>query len=99
MTTVLDFTVRPDRLRGRGAVSNASGRYEKTSRVLIDDGWSGQQDIAAAYARTPTTGDDGWDDGWRAEDAAPPPLRTEVIRDATRSIIARNKSPDISFDQ
>ena len=27
------------------------------------------------------------------------PLRTEVIHDATRSIIARNKSPDISFDQ
>ena len=29
----------------------------------------------------------------------PPPLRTEVIHDATRTIIARNKSPDISFDQ
>jgi DNA repair photolyase len=43
--------------------------------------------------------DDGWDDGWRDEDLPPPPLRTEVIRDATRSIIARNKSPDISFDQ
>ncbi|MEJ0025449.1 MAG: PA0069 family radical SAM protein [Rhizomicrobium sp.] len=43
--------------------------------------------------------DDGWDDGWRDEDGAPPPLRTEVIRDATRTIIARNKSPDISFDQ
>ncbi len=43
--------------------------------------------------------DDGWDDGWRDEDGTPPPLRTEVIRDATRSIIARNKSPDISFDQ
>ena len=43
--------------------------------------------------------DDGWDDGWRTEDGAPPPLRTEVIHDATRSIIARNKSPDISFDQ
>ncbi len=43
--------------------------------------------------------DDGWDDGWRSDDAAPPPLRTEVIHDATRSIIARNQSPDISFDQ
>jgi DNA repair photolyase len=43
--------------------------------------------------------DDGWDDGWRAEDHAPPPLRTEITLDATRSIIARNKSPDISFDQ
>jgi DNA repair photolyase len=43
--------------------------------------------------------DDGWDDGWREGDQTPPPLQTEVIRDATRTIIARNKSPDISFDQ
>ena len=43
--------------------------------------------------------DDGWDDGWRDDDLAPPPLRTEVIRDATRTIITRNKSPDISFDR
>jgi DNA repair photolyase len=78
MTTVLDSTIRPDTLRGRGALSNASGRYERQSRVLLDD---------------------GWDDGWREGDVAPPPLRTEVIHDATRSIIARNQSPDISFDQ
>src|ERR1700754_2579295 len=78
MTIVLDTTIRPEVLRGRGALSNAVGRYEKQTRVLLDD---------------------GWDDGWRADDDAPPPLRTEVIADSTRSIIARNKSPDISFDQ
>src|SRR5689334_2155646 len=78
MTVVLDTTIRPEVLRGRGALSNAVGRYEKQTRVLVDD---------------------GWDDGWRTEDGAPPPLRTEIIHDATRSIIARNKSPDISFDQ
>jgi len=78
MTTVLNLTVDQRLLRGRGAKSNAAGRYEPHSRVLVDD---------------------GWDDGWRDEDLPPPPLRTEVIRDATRSIIARNKSPDISFDQ
>src|ERR1700754_1949039 len=78
MTTVLDSTIRPELLRGRGALSNHVGRYEKQSRVLVDD---------------------GWDDGWRADDEAPPPLRTEVIRDATRSVIAHNKSPDLSFDQ
>ena len=78
MTVVLERTADPRLLRGRGALSNAVGRYERQTRALVDD---------------------GWDDGWRDDDLAPPPLRTEVIRDATRTIIARNNSPDISFDQ
>ncbi len=76
MTIVLGSTIRHARLQGRGALSNASGRYEKQARLLVDD---------------------GWDDGWRADDDAPPAMRTEVIQDASRTIIARNKSPDISF--
>src|SRR5437588_11820672 len=75
MTTVLDTTADPRRLRGRGALSNASGRYERESRVLFDDGWSD------------------------ARDDEPPPLKTEVLIDTTRTIIARNNSPDISFQQ
>jgi len=78
MTTVLERTVDPSLSRGRGALSNVVGRYERQTRALVDD---------------------GWDDGWRDDDLSPPPLRTEVIRDATRTIIARNKSPDISFDR
>ena len=78
MTTVLNTTIRPEIVRGRGALSNQMGRYEKQTRFLVDD---------------------GWDDGWRSEDATPPSIRTEVIHDATRSIISRNQSPDISFDQ
>ena len=77
MTTVLNTTIRPEILRGRGAPSNQMGRYEKQTRFLVDD---------------------GWDDGWRSEDATPPSIRTEVIHDATRSIITSNKSPDLSFD-
>jgi DNA repair photolyase len=64
----------PEGRRGRGSVSNASGRYEPERRVALDDGWG-------------------------SLDAEPPPLRTSVTVDATRSIIARNKSPDISFDR
>ncbi len=41
----------------------------------------------------------GFDDGWGAVDEEPAPLRTEVTKDSTRSIIARNDSPDISFSQ
>lgn len=66
--------VHPDARRGRGAVSNAAGRYEREGRVSADDGWDNL-------------------------DLPPPPLRTEVLRDSTRTVIARNTSPDIGFDR
>jgi DNA repair photolyase len=72
MTTVLDITADQRRLHGRGAVSNASGRFEKETRVLIDDGWS---------------------------DEPEPSLKTEILKDSSRTIITRNTSPDISFSQ
>lgn len=37
----------PDQPRkGRGAISNATGRYEATQRVLVDDGWLDNRDEA-----------------------------------------------------
>jgi hypothetical protein len=40
------------------------------------------------------------DDGWQLpEDDAPPVLRTTVSIDAAKSIISRNASPDLPFDQ
>ena len=42
---------------------------------------------------------DALDDGWGSLDEEPPPLRTTVTKDASRSVIARNKSPDVHFDQ
>jgi DNA repair photolyase len=59
--------------KGRGAVSNATGRYETLARIRTDDGW--------------------------ADDDDPPPLRTTVGVDSSRTIIARNSSPDIPFDR
>ncbi|HUF57475.1 MAG TPA: PA0069 family radical SAM protein [Thermohalobaculum sp.] len=38
------------------------------------------------------------DDGWDLEET-PPPRRTEVQVDASRSILARNTSPDVPFDR
>jgi DNA repair photolyase len=73
MTTVLDISADPKRLRGRGARSNDAGRYEPHARVLCDDGWT--------------------------NDEAAPSIKTEVLRDSSRTIITRNKSPDISFDR
>ena len=42
---------------------------------------------------------EGLDDGWPHDDGAPPPLQTEVTRERAKSIISRNDSPDISFEQ
>jgi DNA repair photolyase len=39
-----------------------------------------------------------FDDGWQSLDELPP-FKTSVMVDATRKIIARNDSPDISFDR
>jgi DNA repair photolyase len=60
--------------KGRGAKSNASGRFEPEQRVAFDDGWG-------------------------SADAAPLPLATSLTIDSTRTIIARNDSPDIGFDR
>src|SRR5579864_6498368 len=62
-----------ERRRGRGTVSNATGRYEPLARIAFDDGWQGLEEL--------------------------PPFQTSVTADATRKIITRNDSPDISFDR
>ncbi len=68
-----ESAVDRERRRGRGTVSNSSGRYEPLARVAFDDGWQALDDL--------------------------PPFKTTVTVDATRKIIARNNSPDISFDR
>jgi DNA repair photolyase len=59
-------------LHGRGARSNASGRYERFVREAYDDGWA-EEEVTR--------------------------LETIVTPEAAKSIISRNQSPDISFDQ
>ncbi len=62
--------------RGRGARSNASGRFEPLAAEAFDDGW----------------------DGWTGDDA-PRKLRTTLTPERARTIISRNSSPDVGFDQ
>jgi DNA repair photolyase len=69
----LGTAVDRERRRGRGTLSNASGRFEPLARVAFDDGWQALDEL--------------------------PPFKTTVTVDATRKIIARNDSPDISFDR
>jgi DNA repair photolyase len=40
-----DTTVDNERRRGRGAVSNASGRFEPHARIVFDDGWESLEDL------------------------------------------------------
>jgi len=65
--------VDPSRNRGRGAQSNATGRFERETREEVDDGW---------------------------ENAEPLPLfETREHVERAKSIISKNESPDVGFDQ
>lgn len=46
--------VRAEGRRGRGTVSNASGRFEPLRRERFDDGWGGLEDAPAPLATTVT---------------------------------------------
>lgn len=39
------------------------------------------------------------DDGWSNLDTVPDAVKTQVLRDSTRGILARNQSPDVPFDR
>src|SRR4029079_17932632 len=73
VSELLGVVVEHERRRGRGAQSNASGRYEPLARVAFDDGWRTLDEL--------------------------PPFKTTVSVDATRKIITRNDSPDMSLDR
>ncbi len=42
---LLDTSVGGERRRGRGAVSNASSRYDAEARIPFDDGWQSLEDL------------------------------------------------------
>ncbi len=94
--------------KGRGALSNASGRFERLVREDFDDGWGDGRDDGREQdgeRGRDHPGADAHDDGgerereWDANDIPPPKLRTTLIPDATRKIIAWNDSPDLPFDR
>ncbi|MBW4050852.1 MAG: PA0069 family radical SAM protein [Proteobacteria bacterium] len=60
-------------LKGRGALSNPTGRFESRRREAVDDGWY--------------------------QEEVPDFIPTSIEPDRARSVIARNDSPDIPFEQ
>src|SRR5690606_3274685 len=55
--------------------------------------------VSNASGRYEPLSREAFDDGWGSLDEPPPPLRTQVTRDTTKTIIARNDSPDVGFDR
>lgn len=70
-------------VRGRGASSQLAGRFEKRGARREDDGWGSAWDFGDAAGDSPL----------------PPRLQTEVRDEIARSIISRNRSPDVGFSQ
>ncbi|WP_333571858.1 PA0069 family radical SAM protein [Sphingomonas sp.] len=56
-------------------------------------------DASARFNLPAREADGDWLDAQEAIDGAPPPLRTTVTVETPRTIISRNQSPDISFEQ
>lgn len=75
--------------RGRGALSNPSGRFERVTRHGFDDQWAAS---AANLDTNANPADDLLDDPLPRTD-------TVIATERIRSIISRNDSPDIPFTQ
>lgn len=73
-------------VRGRGAVSNPTGRFEKRQLTPFDDGWGDDVDDVEGAGETSRVDE-------------PMRLPTTVIPEKTRRAITRNESPDLSFDR
>jgi DNA repair photolyase len=78
------FPVPVRLVRGRGAVSRPQGRFDVLRR---------ESDPADAETRTLDSREDG-----EPGDDAPPTRPTRVTREHARSILSRNRSPDIFFE-
>jgi DNA repair photolyase len=61
--------------------------------------YSGRGAVSNPAGRFESTHKEAVDDGWGSLDEELPPLQTTVWAEPARSIISRNKSPDIPFDQ
>jgi DNA repair photolyase len=57
----------------------------------------GRGAVANESGRYESLSREAFDDGWNREEE-PPPLRTSLTPDSSRTIISRNQSPDIPFD-
>jgi len=55
--------------------------------------------LSQIQGRFETEAREAFDDGWQREDEPLAPVQTTVTVERARSIISKNDSPDIPFDQ
>ncbi|MBS0194338.1 MAG: PA0069 family radical SAM protein [Proteobacteria bacterium] len=85
----------PKVIKGRGTTAQPANRFAKQCTEAVDDGWE----------RLSAEGGVPWDSrtalpAWfDPEGEAPAHPRTQVSEERARSIISRNDSPDVGFDQ
>lgn len=80
--------------KGRGAVSNLQGRFERDQREAFDDGWL----TSEAEPLQAGEGCRHVDGPAQPAGASSSKLITQVTIEQARSILTRNASPDIPFD-
>src|ERR1700692_4092141 len=78
-------------------VSSSAPAFEPRTMVRLDRGRGGAAHSNASGRYEPLARI-SFDDGWQSLDDLPP-FKTTVTVDATRRVITRNDSPDISFDR
>lgn len=74
------------KIKNRGASSNPPGRFEKELRETFDDGWNLNTENS----------ENGESD---EEDFQSSTLETTLLLDKAKTVITRNDSPDIGFEQ
>ena len=102
-TAQTDLFIDRRPIKGRGAGSNRSGRFEAQERFAVDDGWTTaeprpvQQRFSSPPPDGPSQGLESPADACAIAQSRS--VQTTVTWDASRSVIARNDSPDLGFDR
>jgi DNA repair photolyase len=91
ISTSIDSLDRTRKIKGRGAASNPEGRFETRTQVAVDDGWEREGGPSRPSLASRSLG------LLPGEEPGRPP--TTVTEERARSIISRNDSPDIPFEQ
>ncbi len=85
--------IKPNATKGRGALSNASGRYETHTIHAVEDGWH------SYLSPDPTFSPDSTKDPTKDPTNVVQQVRTAWTDDKSKTVLTRNRSPDIHFDR